>query len=81
MILRVSQDSSFECGTGESITVRKCKEFPHHLKKDMKSVSLHYERDIIKHWLTFLQLVCQQRTKEYDLIKTSKFQPSVNVDN
>lgn len=26
MILSVSQDFSFECGTGESITVRKCKE-------------------------------------------------------
>lgn len=26
MILSTSQDSSFECGTGESITVKKCKE-------------------------------------------------------
>lgn len=57
------------------------REFPYHLKKDMKSVSRHYERDIIKHWLTFLQLVCQQLTEEYGLIKTSKFQPSVNVDD
>lgn len=52
MTLSISQNSSFEYGTGESNTVRKCRvSLP--FKKDMKLVSHHCEIVIVKHWLTF----------------------------